>query len=144
MFQVPGLAEALLAQDDGRLLAELWRLWSPGYEADDDLGHVRRTFARRGVGGAALAYYRTSFDAGHPRAAETQALLARPVAIPTLGVTGEADGCVGSEVFEAAMRATPYLAAPSVRKLANAGHFLHLEAPDATWRLIGDFLSKAG
>lgn len=131
-FQLRGIADWLLARKDYSMLERLWRGWSPG---GDDLQveatAMRVAFREPGVLAAALAYYRTAFDTRHPRLAESLALLAPPIAAPTLGLAGVQDGCVRADVFEASMPQEWFPAGLRIQRVDRAGHFLHLERPDA-------------
>ena len=142
LFQQRGLAEMLLEADDGSLLDHLWRRWSPGWTPPRDaLSEMQRAFARPGVRDAALAYYRTSFDAAHPRAAESAALSATPLQVPTLGLCGVRDGCIGPDVFAASMPEALFRAGRVVERWPDAGHFLHLEQPERTAARVVEWLA---
>lgn len=132
LFQLPGFADGLLAQLDGAFVEHLWRIWSPGWSVPQaDLAAVRAAFAAPGVVEAALRYYRTGFDSAHPRLAEAQKLLSAPILTRTLGLSGVHDGCVSPDVFRRAMAIMPFSPAPVIEVVHDAGHFLHLERPDA-------------
>jgi pimeloyl-ACP methyl ester carboxylesterase len=127
MFQVPGYAEALFGADAG-FLARLWASWSPGWELPErQLARVKAAFAAPGVLAAALGYYRTAFDAAHPRTSETLQLLAEPILCPVLGIAGGADGCVRPSIFRSAMAAAPITGRLQIEVRTLAGHFVHLE-----------------
>lgn len=61
---------------------------------------------------------------------------------PTLGLTGEKDGCIGADVFAAAMPAALFAGGVDVVRVPGAGHFLHLEAPARVHELILGFLAR--
>lgn len=130
-FQAPD-AEAMILADDCAYLGTLWRSWSPGWcFPKEGFAAVRAAFAQPGVASAALAYYRQAFDTASPAAAATQAVLAGPFAVPTLGLCGSDDGCIGSDVFLAAMQPSDFSGGLQVERIDGIGHFLHREAPDA-------------
>ena len=140
-FQATPFANAILEADDFALLEHLWRRWSPGWSPDPlDLRRVRRAFSEPGVTASTLAYYRTGFDAAHPRAAESAALVSVPLKAPVLGISGEQDGCVSADVFEASMPAALFPAGVTVERWADAGHFLHLEQPGRLSARVIDWL----
>ena len=62
LFQTP-LAEAAVAADDMAFLDGLWADWSPGYDAGEDLGHVKDCLREPEHLAAAIGYYRAMFDA---------------------------------------------------------------------------------
>lgn len=131
-FQQRGAAEFAVSADDFRFLERLWRDWCPGWTPEaSDLAAMRASFAQPGVLEAALAYYRTAFDPAHPRAAESAALLAQPVPAPTLGIVGEDDACIAADLFAACMPAAAFAGGVTVARIVGAGHFVHLERPDA-------------
>ncbi|UPT62585.1 MAG: alpha/beta hydrolase [Hyphomonadaceae bacterium JAD_PAG50586_4] len=135
-FQLPGVAEALLPANQFAFLKRLWRDWSPSWDDAGALSAMQEAFSQPGVLSAALEYYRTAFNAAHPRAIASQGLLSTPIVAPTLGVCGGDDGCISADVFEAAM--PPALFSGGVRtvRVARAGHFAHLERPDAVHEAV--------
>ena len=142
MFQVPGLAEFLLAANDGAYIERLWRDWSPGWDLDQaDLEAAKTALSTPGVMAAALSYYRAAFDASAPRRSEAQDLAVVPIQAPTLGLAGQTDGCVSSDIFVRAMPPVMFPGGLEVRVIEKAGHFLQLENPAAVNRAILDWLA---
>lgn len=136
-FQLRGWSDGAVRKNDFAFLDRLWRAWSPGWAFDpEDLAEVKRAFAAPGVLEAALGYYRTAFDPKHPRRNEAIALLSAPIRAPTLGITGALDGCIGPDVFERSMPPSMFGGGVRVERIAGAGHFTHLERPDAVNALI--------
>ncbi|MFT3727161.1 MAG: alpha/beta hydrolase [Terricaulis sp.] len=144
LFQLRGVAEAAVRQGNFAFLERLWREWSPDFDAAEDVSGVLALFAEPGVLEAVLQYYRTAFDAAHPRASESVALLTRPIEAPTLGLCGADDGCIAAEIFEMAMPNELFAGGVDVRRVANAGHFVHLERPQEVASLILSHLKGAG
>jgi pimeloyl-ACP methyl ester carboxylesterase len=126
----------------GRLIPRLWRDWSPGYDAREDLEWVRCALAGPGAATAALRYYRAVFlpwMRSAEYAAEQSHMLDLPP-VPFLYLHGERDGCVLPAL---ARRTAQFLGARSeFEMVAGAGHFLHLERPAAVNERIARFLSR--
>lgn len=137
----PGEADERVTADDCAELAGLWRTWSPGWDMPAAaLAPMRAAFAQPGTAHAALEWYRQAFDFASEASAATQALLAGPFAAPTLGLVGEEDGCIAADIFESAMQARDFPGGLCVERIPGAGHFLHLEAPDAVAERITNWL----
>lgn len=129
--QIPGLSEGRF-----ELLARrLWRLWSPGYDAADDLEHLRRAVPDRAHAKAVVSYYRSAHRSG------IDAALAEPT-VPLLSLQGDRDGCLDPRFFKVVQ---PRAVSPSRAALVSqAGHFLQLEQPTAVAGHILDFLRTTG
>ncbi len=135
LFQVPGVAEAVLAKDRS-LVDYLWATWSPGLTgigAHRALVHELYGDAR--LAANALRIYRGNFDTSlhdpelAPLAATTEAV----ASVPMLVLAGADDGCIPPALFADARRG---LAAGSRAEiLPEAGHFMHIERPDDVARL---------
>jgi pimeloyl-ACP methyl ester carboxylesterase len=107
-----------VAADGMAFLDRLWRDWSPGYDATEDLARVKECLRQPANLTAAIGYYRDP--------AEEQAAWQRAEQ-PTLYLHGSSDGCIGVEL---AGRAEPLLSPGSrMTVVEDAGHFLHLEKP---------------
>jgi pimeloyl-ACP methyl ester carboxylesterase len=134
--QLPAVSERSLP----RLIPRLWRDWSPGLDASEDLAHVWEALDSPARLTAALRYYRAL---AQPRyrsgeySAEQRAAFRRPPQ-PLLYLHGRDDGCARAAFGE---RTAEMLAAPSRAEiLDDCGHFLQLERPDSVNRLIVEFL----
>lgn len=143
-FQNP-LADGVVAMDDLAFIDRLWVDWSPAYDAagNGDLAHVKDSLRGPERLAAALGFYRATLGTGYqdPGLEAVQAATGQPTPQPTLYLHGADDGCVGIDV---AAGSTAFLPAAGSRMetVDGAGHFLHLERPDAVNRLIVDFLSE--
>ncbi len=137
-----GLADVVVPMDDLAFIDGLWRDWSPGYDASDDLPHVKDALRDPANLAAALGYYRATLgNVGvDPALDDVQAKGSAPTTQPTLYLHGRDDGCLGIEVAE---MARPFLTAAGSRMevVDGAGHFLQLEQPDAVNRLVVDFVT---
>jgi pimeloyl-ACP methyl ester carboxylesterase len=136
LFQLP-VAEQVVAADGLAFLDRLWADWSPGYDAAGDLVRVKRSLAAPEHLRAAIRYYRDT--PSELRAPGTSEPL--PADLPFLYLHGGDDGCIGSDVLE---RAAPYFpAGAEVDTFEGAGHFLHLEQPDAFNARVLRFLDES-
>lgn len=141
--QLPRLPE----QQAERLIAHLWRRWSPGYDPTDDLALVAVSLPAGPHRSAAFGYYRDTVRRRRlpeAYAAAERAWLGAPRG-RLLHLHGEQDGCCD---VRWARRAAPVLAAlddadAQVRVIADGGHFLHLEQPEAVATEILEFLDAA-
>jgi pimeloyl-ACP methyl ester carboxylesterase len=137
-FQLlPGVSERAL----DRLIPALWAAWSPGYDAREDLEELWVALRGPGRRTAVLRYYRALYLPWMRRrtyAAEQSHLLDVP-SVPLLYMHGARDGCMLPEV---AQRTPQFLDAGSEFELvADAGHFLHLERPQAVNERIAAFIA---
>jgi pimeloyl-ACP methyl ester carboxylesterase len=143
MFQITGLAERKLADNDFAYVDTLWRRWSPGWDYDKSLTRaVRERFAQPGVLAAVLAYYRQGTDGKTVRGKLARQLSQQPVPVPTLALHGEKDGCIDPGIFRHSMVPADFPAGLEVKTLENCGHFLHREQAEVTNRLLLDWLAR--
>ncbi len=142
LFQHP-LAEMAVQMDDLAFIDRLWADWSPGYDAREDLGHVKGCLRDPANLTAALGYYRATIGTGYqdPALADVQAAGALPTPQPTLYLHGKSDGCMGADLAQDAGQFLP-AEGSRVELVDRAGHFLHLERPDEVNKLIIDFLGS--
>ena len=132
LFQLPWIAERAVAHDHGQLIARLWRRWSPTWEVPvDELEAVLATFAAPGVREAALAYYRCNL--ARPSAAMLAGWrrLLQVTTTPTLTITGAADGCMDTRLFDHGAWRADYAHEVELLRVPNGGHFVHQERPAA-------------
>ncbi len=126
----------------------LWRRWSPGYSAAEDLRHVEAAIGSPDRWRAALGTYRanlrsvvsTRLPPGGPPPcyAELHRWWTERPRIPTLYLHGADDGCM-TAAFTAYVGAV-LPAGSRTAVVAGAGHFLHLERPDDVAARIVAFL----
>lgn len=143
-FQLRGVADRIVARNGYQFIRMLWRRWSPGWTPpEEEMLEVLHALARPGVTRAALGYYRAAFDPrSFPLSAAARAQAMFQVPVPTLALTGERDGCIDTEVFQALMKEEDFPAGLLVRQVANAGHFPHQEQADAVNALLLDWLAS--
>ncbi|MDR2986991.1 MAG: alpha/beta hydrolase [Nocardiopsaceae bacterium] len=141
MFRDPTrFADAIVAAGEMAFLDQLWRDWSPGYDAKQDLANVKECVREPSRLAAAIEYYRQNGAGGNGggeqgagecgsagRYAEEQQAAERQAPQPTLYLHGADDGCISADLA----RRAESLLAPSSRIVVveEAGHFLHLEKP---------------
>lgn len=141
-FQWRGIADRYVSLRKYRFLERLWRRWSPGWAIPAcSLARMKAVFAEPGVVRAALSYYRQSRDHASPAGHRTAQLLRKPLRVPTLGLYGAEDGCIGADIFKKAMPPTDFTAGLRLEKIDGAGHFFHRERPDAVNAILIDWLS---
>jgi pimeloyl-ACP methyl ester carboxylesterase len=117
---VPGLAERRF----DRLARRLWRLWSPGYDATEELAHLRSSVPDRAHARAVVSYYRALLGPG------IRPALAEPVH-PLLVLHGADDRCLEAGLARLAGATT----------IPGAGHFLQLEQPAVVAEEVLRFLA---
>ena len=117
----------------GRMIPRLWRDWSPGYRADEDLARVFASLPDREHRRAALKYYRDNLRGGFADLAKIS-----PRA-PVLYLHGTADGCGQVELGQFSEPGLP----PGSRfeAVEGVGHFLQLEDPATVNRLVLGWVS---
>lgn len=127
-FQTP-FADMVVPADDFAFIEGLWRDWSPGYDATEDLAHVKDALRDPANLSAALGYYRAMFEGGPDASGDGP---------PTLYLHGRDDGCMGADLVDGSEEFLP--AGSRAEIIGGAGHFLHLERPAEVNRLIVDWL----
>ena len=135
-FQLPVAPE----RSGSWIVPLLWRRWSPGYGATDDLGHVRSAIGTPDRWHAALGPYRTLLRNTRPPARydELHRWWTAPPLRPTLYLHGADDGCMTANFTRFVAAALP--AGSDVAVVDGAGHFLQLERPGDVGRRIVEFL----
>jgi len=140
------ISDSIVAVDNLAFIDGLWADWSPGYDAKEDLPHVKDCLRNPANLQAAMGYYRALFEParfGLPAAMEEQqAVWGRPIPQPTLYLHGTQDGCIALD-DEAAQDVLPYLGPDSkVERIQGIGHFMLVERPAEINSRILQFLGK--
>lgn len=140
LFQLEGLGEAVLERDRA-LIDYLWATWSPGlgsWPAHYD--KVRHLYSDPDYIRAALRIYRAPFNDEFKDAslADWKAHTEAPASKPLMLIGGADDGCIGSAHLLASQDAMAEGSRAEI--LPDAGHFVHLERPDAVASLVLEWL----
>lgn len=143
LFQLRGVAEALLAARDWALVEWLWRRWSPGWKPPaEELAAIERAFARPGVRRAVLGYYRALFDVVSADGRASWRLQRAKMQVPTLAFTGALDGCMDTRLHDVVMREEDFEAGLEVVRIPDAGHFVHQEKPEPINRRLIEWVRR--
>lgn len=139
-FQLPWLPE----RSASWVVPRLWKTWSPGYDATDDLRHVDAAIGAPDRWRAALGYYRATIRMSTPPApyAELQEHWLLPPELPSLYLHGTDDGCATADYIRWVREVLP--AGSDAHVVESGGHFLQLDQPDVTAARILDFVGRAG
>jgi pimeloyl-ACP methyl ester carboxylesterase len=139
-FQLPWLPE----RSASWVLPRLWRRWSPGYRAEEDLRHVDAAIGTPDSWRAALGPYRATIRNTRPpaRYAELNRLWTEAPILPSLYLHGRDDGAMASAFTQWTEMALP--AGSGAAIVDQAGHFLQLEQPDRVAELVLAFIGSPG
>ncbi|MGY1991578.1 alpha/beta fold hydrolase [Mycolicibacterium fortuitum] len=140
-FQLPWLPE----RSASWVVPRLWKAWSPGYDATQDLRHVDAAIGAPDRWRAALGYYRATVRMSKPPAqyAELHDHWLLPPVLPSLYLHGTHDGCAAPDYARWVQEILPDGSAVNI--VEAAGHFLQLDQPDVVAQHIVDFIgSPAG
>jgi pimeloyl-ACP methyl ester carboxylesterase len=140
-FQHP-LSDVAVGMNDLEFIEHLWEDWSPGYDATEDLPHVKDALRDPANLAAALGYYRATIGGVGlvPELQAAQDAVSGTPPQPHLYLHGRTDGCMGAEV---AATASAFMTSPGSEAVIveGAGHFLQLERPDEVNDRIVTFLT---
>lgn len=143
LMQFPKMSELIVEREDYAFVETLWQRWSPGWHySPDEIEQVKSTFRGTGVVHAATQYYRCLLQPLSLSTQQSWRLLTSRVSVPTLAITGEKDGCMDSRLYDSLMREQDFEKGLEVRRIAEAGHFLHREAPLEVNAMILDWIRQ--
>ncbi len=137
-LQLPWLPE----RSASWMVPRLWRQWSPGYDATEDVALVLDAIGAPANWRAAIGYYRATIRGSRPpgRYADLHSHWLSAPKLPTLYLHGTEDGAVTADY---ARWVEPVLPDGSrVELVEGAGHFLQLERPDVVAGHIRDFVGR--
>ena len=129
-FQLPVAPEAWLKRGDLSGVDTLWRRWSPDWDPGLYLDNAKHTLAEPGVIKAALGWYRAMFKLWKKDQRKALSWLGQDIATPTQILIGENDGCMSPKLLEHTLVESDFSGGVELQRIANAGHFLHLEQPE--------------
>jgi pimeloyl-ACP methyl ester carboxylesterase len=124
-FQLPIVSDRIVKLRNFRFIERLWEIWSPGFNPGSDYFEELKLCLRSSMP-APLRYYRAMTSPKVIRELR-EIVAAGPIVVPTMYLHGERDGCIGPEIAEG--QEEYFSALFEMVKLADAGHFLHLERP---------------
>jgi pimeloyl-ACP methyl ester carboxylesterase len=132
-FQM-ALADAIVPIGDFALIDHIWALWSPGYDATEDLARAKDCIRDPASLAAALGYYRSTFSAARMGSeewtAEQGAAWGAIPTQPTLYLHGSQDGLLPISDDTLAQIGALLPKGSEAARIQNAGHFLIAEQPD--------------
>ena len=147
-FQMQRVIEDRIRADDFAFVRDIWGDWSPGYDADEDLAHLREALHDPAHLRAALGYYWGQFDPtrfGSPEwAGEQEAAWGGSAPQPVLYLHGSNDGChgmTGTQVERVRSFAGP---GSESELIDGVGHFMLVEDPDGVNGRILSWLDRTG
>ena len=137
-FQLPGLPEKKLVENNFSFIDRLYNKWSPNWELPSgQLIEIKKALAVEGGVKAALAYYRAMIR-GVTK--EQWKVMSEKTTVPTLLVAGEADGAVGMDQFKDI--STAYTNQFRFLSYPKIGHFPQCENTEALTSDILEFINQ--
>jgi pimeloyl-ACP methyl ester carboxylesterase len=133
------LGAPAVAADGMAFLDRLWADWSPGYDATEDLAYAKASLCTPANLEAAVGYYAAMFGLPSPAYAAEQASAGLRGERPVLYLHGDDDGCLAAAPARDVERHLP--PGSRARMVPGAGHFPHLERPDAVSALVVEWLT---
>ena len=125
LFQLPMVSDRVVRARDFRFIERLWKRWSPGFDPGADYFEELKLCLRSSMP-APLKHYRAMASLKVTREMR-EIVAAGPILVPTMYLHGERDGCVVAGMADD--QEEHFSALFEMVKLADAGHFLHLERP---------------
>jgi len=136
-FQLPGLPERLIRLGNWRSLEITYTrdVFAADAFAHGEIDEIKRALAEPGALTSAVHYYRAAFRRGLRRPADEDTR----VDVPTLLVWGERDRFLGTSLATGLEQWVPNL---RVHRIADAGHWVHIDRRDLVNRAMIDWFSS--
>ncbi len=138
-FQLPYLPEIILRRNNFAALARAIQTTTakPDVITDDEIAFYRESWARPGVVGSMLNYYRANIV----KRVLGKVSQAKKVTVPTLFIYGEKDTAILPQTVAGVAN---FVDAPfTEHRIANSGHWVQQEAADEVTGVIRNFLGSA-
>ena len=128
-FQLKGLADWWVKQNNWKFIDMLYRTWCPTWENyDDRLVSTKETLKAPGVLKSCLSYYRNSLFGLNSASFKFRRLFNGTITVPTLGIRGEVDGCIPEVAWEQ-VSPKSFRNGLTLEVMPSIGHFPQLENP---------------
>lgn len=136
-FQLRGIPERRIVEDDFRSLRALIHRWSPAWKfSENEFAPLKSCFSDPARLSAALAYYRElPKTLLNPR---NRQLIFGKLPVPARVIRGEDDGCIGAEMFDD--QEYCFGAGYELVTMKGAGHFMQCEQPQQFAAHVLEFL----
>lgn len=132
-FQLPGLPEKKLPQNDFAFINRLYKSWSPDWAfLPEQLVEIKKALMAEGGVRAALSYYRAMIRGVTKKQWQ---VMSQQTTVPSLLVAGESDGAIGIDQFKNISSA--YAGQFRFLSYPKVGHFPQCENTD---NLVSDIL----
>jgi pimeloyl-ACP methyl ester carboxylesterase len=128
-FQLKGLADWWIKRNNFKFIDMLYRTWCPTWDQyDERLASVKETLKAPGVLKSTLSYYRNSLFGLNSASFKFRRLFNGTIAVPTLGIRGEVDGCMPEVAWELTSPKS-FPNGLTLEMMPGVGHFPQLENP---------------
>ena len=148
-FQVPLLSDWAVRRRGWALVRWLCGRWSPAVGPSPwsltDRAWAERVvrFEAPGVRAGMLAYYRQNLSLPRLIFALRGGLRhLQTIPVRTLAITGARDGCMDTRLYDVGLDPADFPAGLRVERIADAGHFVHLEQPERFVALLLSWLGQ--
>ncbi len=145
-FQLPWISDWAIEWNDWAMLKWLSSNWSSGFAlSESEWNNRRETFETPGVKQAMLAYYRQNASLGVLLGLfPSEAFRLTTVPVRTLAIAGVDDGCMDARLYDKLFFEEDFPAGYQILKIEGAGHFMHLDAPQAVNDALLEWLQQGG